>query len=492
MPDSNTDVGPGPLAGALPSSVAAQRTGSLSQLPGPRGLPLLGNLLQLRPDRLHRVFEGWETRFGAFYTFRLGPRRCLATSDAATIAQVLRDRPHDYRRLSALEPVLREVGAHGVFSAEGESWRVQRKLVMPAFSMKQQRELYPSIAQFTDRLRQTLDAAARRGEPLEIRDEMVRYTVDVTSYLAFGHDLDTLGNPNCELQEHLSRLFATVNRRTGAVFPYWKYVKLPSDRAADRSLAVVHGLLSERIAAARDAVRDPARAAAPRTLLESMITTQLDGALGPHISDEVLAGNAFTLLLAGEDTTSSTLAWMLHHLAHAPEMQQRAREEADRVLGDARVLQSYDDAAQLRYIQAITYEALRIRSAAPMLFMETLRELTLSGITLPAGTPVFLLTRRAAMREENFSNPDRFEPERWLGSGASADGHRHEPQAALSFGAGPRTCPGRSLALLECAIVTSMVLRNFELHPVGSLDQVKEGYDFTMHPVGLRVRLTPR
>lgn len=476
-----------------PQAPASQRT--LADLPAPRGLPWLGNLLQLAPQRLHLVLEAWADRLGPFYTVRLGPKRVLIVSDLASMQRIMRDRPDDYRRLSPIEPVFKELNGHGVFSAEGPSWKRQRKLVMPAFSMKQQRELYPGIAMFTERLRAYLAAAAGRGEVLDIRKDVMRYTVDVTSHMVFGHDLDTISDPRSELQAHLHRIFNCINSRVGALFPYWRYLKLPRDRAVDRSLSAVHAMLSERIAEARSALRDPARFAAPKTLLEAMLVAQHDDDPATRLSDESVVGNALTLLLAGEDTTSNTMAWIFHYLAHEPTVQARAREEVDRVLGSSGVLSKYEDAAKLRYITAIVHETLRMRSAAPLLFLETTRALTLGELALPAGTPIFLLTRHAGVAEANFTRGDSFQPERWLdnaSSNAAAALMRHDPHAALAFGAGPRTCPGRSLALFECLMVISMALRNFGIQAVDARDAVQERYDFTMHPIGLRVRLVAR
>jgi len=213
---------------------------SLSELPAPLGLPVVGNAWQLDAGRLHLSLEKWARALGPFFTLRLGSQRILVVGETTAIHEVLQNRPSTYRRLSRFEQVFEELGSSGVFSAEGERWKQQRQLVMAAFSARQQREIYPSIATFTDRLQRHWLRGAARQEVVDVRGDLMRYTVDVTSMLVFGRDLGTLENPDAQLQQHLNRIFRAILQRVNAVFPHWRYFKLPRDRAIDRSLAAVH------------------------------------------------------------------------------------------------------------------------------------------------------------------------------------------------------------------------------------------------------------
>src|SRR6478672_11143788 len=97
------------------------------QLPGPKGLPLLGNLLQLDLTRLHQVLEKWCNEFGTIYAFELGPKAVVVVAEPELIQNILRQRPTKFRRLGTIEPVFKEMGITGVFSAEGEQWKRQRR-----------------------------------------------------------------------------------------------------------------------------------------------------------------------------------------------------------------------------------------------------------------------------------------------------------------------------------------------------------------------------
>jgi len=105
----------------------------IASLPGPGGVPYFGNVLQFRPARMHLQLEDWARRYGTPYHLRLIGRDMLVVDDAPTIGELLRARPWTFRRARPVQSVFREMGIAGVFSAEGETWERQRRLVMRAF-----------------------------------------------------------------------------------------------------------------------------------------------------------------------------------------------------------------------------------------------------------------------------------------------------------------------------------------------------------------------
>jgi cytochrome P450 len=455
-------------------------------------LPIVGNALQLDPGRLHSRLEGWAERYGRSFLVRLGRRLVLVTSDAAIAQQVLHQRPDQFRRFRPIESVTRELEGYGLFSAEGDDWRRMRRVVLPGLNSRQVRAAHSDQVRVTRRLAAAWSRAAREGRAVDVQGDLMRYTVDVTSLVAFGRDLDTLEQPASELQAHVSVLFAAINDRVNALVPYWRYVKLPRDREVERAKSSVRRLMFEMIAEAEAALaRDPSRAASPRTVLEAMLVARKHDDLGTRMTDDEVVANVATLLLAGEDTTANTLAWVLHYLAHHPAVQRRARDEVDAILGPAPILENPEDAHRLRYVAAVVHEALRLRAVLPVQFLEAADDVVLGGVAVPVGTPIFLLTRRAALDPSNFDNPLAFDPERWLQQGGDHE-PTHNPRAHFAFGGGPRTCPGRALALVECAMVVSMTLRNLYVEPACAESAVGESFDFTMRPTGLRILFRER
>jgi cytochrome P450 len=121
-----------------------KRRNSFSLLPGPKGLPILGNLLQIDFQKLHLILEEWSDLYGEIYKFKIVNKTVVAISDPTLIQNILRDRPQTYRRVSSIERVARELGIHGVFSAEGEQWQRQRQLTMQAFKPERWLESNPT------------------------------------------------------------------------------------------------------------------------------------------------------------------------------------------------------------------------------------------------------------------------------------------------------------------------------------------------------------
>ena len=135
----------------------------LAGLPGPRGLPLLGNMHQIDLKRLNIVLEEWADEYGPLYRFRLGTRDALVVADVDAAHTMLRQRPDRFRRLSAIESVFEEMGIAGVFSTEGETWRRLRRLAMQGLNAEYLRQYFGTIARVTERLRDRWARAADAG-----------------------------------------------------------------------------------------------------------------------------------------------------------------------------------------------------------------------------------------------------------------------------------------------------------------------------------------
>ena len=468
----------------------ARSVRSLADLPGPKGLPVFGNLLQLDLKRLHRVLEQWACEHGPMYQFRIAHKPVVAVTDTELINEVLRKRPDAYRRLNAIEPVLKEMGINGVFSAEGDHWYRQRRIAMQALNNAHLRQFFETLVKVTGRLKARWDHAAAKGGVVEAQKDLTRYTIDVTANLAFGYDVNTLETEGDELQGHLERIFPMINRRINAPFPYWHFVKLPADKALEESLAFVHHAIRGYIANSRARLVNNAELVAhPTNFLEAMLAAR--EAEGSELTDEEISGNVLTMLLGGEDSTASVMAWIFHFLTEHPDTQARVQAEVDEVLGKGDMLVSYRDHERLPYVEAVAFETMRLKSVFPILFLGANQDVELGGVQIPAGTAIFLLTRQCGLQTEAFAAPQQFMPERWLTSRAGTH-EGHNTKAFVPFGAGPRFCPGRNLALLEIKAVIAMLCRNFSISKPADAKPVEEQFGFLMAPTNLSVEMHKR
>jgi cytochrome P450 len=458
----------------------------LSDLPSPKGWPLLGNALQLDPSRLHLILENWCEQLGESYTFGLGPKRIFVSSNPEHLQTALRERPERYRRYSPIEEIISEMGFNGVFSVEGDAWRPQRRLIMHALASTNFRAFFPAMQGITERLRRRWQRAADAGATVQMTEDLVRYTVDVTTALSFGEDPNTIDEPGDLIQDHLARIFPMLNSRINAPFPLWRFIKLPKDRHFERSLLAVSQHIDGLIARARQRMHSRP-ADMPHNLLEAMLKAA--GEPGSGITDPMIAANVMTLLLAGEDTTAHTLAWTVSFLCADRPLQARLQAVAADALGTARVCAKFEDLSKLDLFEATAHEATRLKPIVPVIYLETLADVVLGDVAIPKSTPLFFVLRPAMLEERHFGRPREFLPERW------STGHDtvqpHDTRAYTQFGAGPRVCPGRHLAGVELRLVLSMLARNFTVEPTTDTDSAKEVLNFTMMPSAMPVRLNP-
>lgn len=459
---------------------------SIEDLPGPRGLPLIGNLHKVRPQTMHQSAEAWCEQYGPIYRFDLGPRRVVVIGDSETINEVLRERPDGFRRWSEILEINEETGYVGVFAAEGDDWRRMRRLAVTALNSNHLQRYFEVVSTCTGRLHRRLQAAASDGQPFEVGEALSSFTVDVTSALAFGHDLNTLERGDAGLQEHLHRVFQMTNRRVFAPVPYWRWFKLPADRALDRSVEEIKKAILTFIEEARQRIAErPELRESPENFIEGMIAAQeTEGTF----SDEEIIGNVLTLLLAGEDTTSHSMAWTIWSMASRPEIQARWAEEASEVLGDQPYATEYDTVQGFRYGEGVVRESMRLQPVVPLSGVEPLADTEVAGVRIPAGTRLMLLHRFAGLRD--VERAEEFRPERWLEENDELEAPSQK--SFLNFGAGPRFCPGRNLAFLEAKTALGMIARNFEVELDPTAEPVTELLGFTMSPQGLRVRLRER
>jgi len=468
------------------SSAAASR--SIGDLPGPRGLPLVGVAYRVRVARLHQIIEDWCERYGPVFAFKLGRRRIVVIADVDAVNGALRERPDGFRRTRQIESVTRElIGTIGVFAAEGTEWRHQRRLAVTALNSNHLERYFDVVRTCTERLCGRLERAAGEGGSRDIGGDLTSFTVDVTSALAFGHDLNTLEHGDGELQRNIQRIFDISGRRITIPVAYWRWLRLPVDRAADRAVVSIRDAIDAFIgqARARMAARPELREE-PENFLESMIAAQEQD---NTFTDAEIVGNVYTLLLAGEDTTAHTMAWTLWLLARHPEVQRRWAQEADEVLGGERFPSRYDTIAELRYGEAVLRESMRLKPVAPILGFEAIADTVIADIHIPAGTQMLAPTRLIGLR--SVSRAEEFDPDRWLSRDGLGD-ETPDQKTFLAFGAGPRFCPGRNLAFLESKAAMATIARNFHIELDDSAGPVTEALRFTMAPSGLRVRISER
>lgn len=150
--------------------------------------------------------------------------------------------------------------------------------------------------------------------------------------------------------------------------------------------------------------------------------------------------------------------------------------------------------ASLTYIEACAHETMRLRPVAPLIVLQALRDTVVGDVAITKGTVVINVMRHDSVSDRHVPNAAAFEPERWLADGQPGTAAASAKRTSMPFGAGPRICPGRYMALLEMKLAMATLLGRFDITAVDTEDGLpaREVLKFAMAPMGLRMKLRER
>ncbi|WP_307795951.1 cytochrome P450 [Amycolatopsis sp. 195334CR] len=423
--------------------------------PGPPRSATFRLLKHLAGDRLRLMSEAADT-YGDAVRMAIGPKTLYFFNHPDPAKYVLADNASNYHKGIGLVQAKRALG-DGLLTSEGQLWRKQRKIIQPAFQHKrivgQAGIVAEEGAKLVDRLR-----ARAGGEPVDITQEMTGLTLGVLGRTLLDADLgafDAVGHSFEAVQDQA--MFEMV---TLSMVPMW--VPLPKQlrfRAARREL--------QRVVDALVAHRDAAGGAIGDDVLSRLIVSTREEA-DPAVGEQRMRDELVTLLLAGHETTASTLSWSLHLLDKHPEVAERLRAEAIEVLGDR--LPQHEDIRKLVYTNQVISEAMRLYPPVWILPRLALEDDEIAGYHVPAGSDVVVCPYTLHRHPAFWDRPAEFDPDRFAPD-ATAGRPRY---AYIPFGAGPRFCVGNSLGLMEAVFVLAMIARELTLTGVPGHQAVAE------------------
>lgn len=454
-------------------------------LNGPKQAFLLGNVLQVDVKRLHQNLEQWADEFGDIYRIRLGPSKHIVITNPDIIHEIMRARPDKFRRMEKMDNIFREEGVHGVFNAEGEDWKIHRKLVAQGLDVRHQQQYFPAILKTTERL---MNKWKGIDKPFDVQKDLVRYTVDVTSSLAFGYEMNTIEMGEDVIQNHLEKIFPMIFKRINAPIPIWRYYKSKTDKEFDYAFKQINVLIDDFIEKGKEKLtQNPELKEKPSNFLEAiLVEAEKEGS----ISNEAIRGNLLTILMAGEDTTAHTVAWMIYFLSIHPEWQEKILEEVAPYLNNG-VITDYTLLSNLKTVEAVANETMRLKPVAPLLLFEPLEDIVVEGHLFAKERKLLVQTRHASISDNYFSDGANFNPERWM-SIEKCPHLKHELKAFIPFGGGPRYCPGRNLAITEIKMIIAMLCGNFKFNLTAEPSDIKEIMAFTMMASNFDIKLNNR
>ena len=373
------------------------------------------------------------------------------------VRHVLVDRSANFTKGIGIERVAILLG-NGLMTSEGEQWRAQRRLIQPSFHRNIIATWMPHLQAANAALAGKWAVAAAASVPINVTQDMSEVTLEVVLRVLFSDDLARLttgsnGNPFALLTDDTERnlAFAYKFRQLG---------KLILDEVQRRR---------------RDGVRHDD--------IVSQLIDARDRQTAAPMGDRQLLDEIMTLIVAGHETTASSLNWFWYLLTQSPDVAARLLAEVDAA---EHVEPGYNDLEGLAFTRRAIDETLRLYPPGWLLTRRSIEPDTIGGFSLPARTDVLISPYLVQRHPAHWPDPGRFNPDRFLPESLAG----RSRFAYLPFGLGPRACIGEHLALVEMHTHVATLARRFELELVaGQTIELEPQVNLrTRHPL----RMIPR
>ncbi|XP_063045984.1 cytochrome P450 2K1-like [Engraulis encrasicolus] len=426
--------------------------------PGPRPLPLLGNLLLLNLKKVDYSLCELSKKYGSIFTIYLGPRKMVVLAGYKTVKDALVNHAEEFGDRDT-SPMNRSISNnHGIIFSNGENWREMRRLALTnlrnfGMGKKMGEEKIIEEAQHLIRVFENLKGAQfDTTQPVNYAVSNIICTIVYGS--RFEYD-DARFKAMVNRANEVIRLSGSASVLLYNMFPWLKPLI--------RNAAVIQKSTRanlEEIQSYTNNLRETLNPQDSRCFIDSFLINQQ--------SEEKLEQNAGLfheknllfcvehLFAAGTDTSGTTLRWGLLLMAKYPHIQERVHEEIDRVIGGRQPL--VEDRKSLPYTDAVIHETQRIGNIVPLnLRHRTSCDVHFQGFFIEKGTPVIPLLTSVLRDESEWANPYTFHPEHFLDD----QGRFLKRDAFLPFSAGRRACPGESLARMELFLFFTSLLQRF-------------------------------
>lgn len=421
--------------------------GSSSLPPGPRGVPLLGVLPELRRDPLGLLWRA-SRDYGDVTSLPLGSRRIILLCHPDHVQHVLLQTQRTYRK-SSKHQLYREVLGESLFIAEGEVWARQRRTMNHSFRPHEIDAAAGMIVEAISFMLDRWEAIRVASGSIDVFHEMSLLTLDVIARMMFGARTEHTEG----VGDAVNVLSAFMHRRWLLPIRQLEWLTPQFNRRYHRAHRLISGIVWQIIRERQCSGPTNRR----RDLLAALIDSRDEETARP-LSDQELHDQVLTIYLTGHETTAITLCWAFYLLAQHPDVDAQLADEIANVTQGR--IPSVDEVPRLTFTRMVLEETMRLYPPAWNLTRDALQDDEIGGYEIPAGTTV-ILSPFVTHRDPRFwEDPDAFRPERFAPEHARAR-HRF---AYFPFGAGPRKCIGEHMAFVEAMLVLAMTRSRYQLH----------------------------
>jgi cytochrome P450 len=396
-----------------------------------------------------RVLSKYTAGLGDTFRFYIGGlKEAIVTTDPSVIQHVLKTNAENYQKSEIQVKRMGHFLGKGLLTTHGEAWRTQRRLIQKGFDRKQLDAL-SSIMQ--DSLADSLRYFDRQigSGPVDIYPHLMKMTFAMVARSLFGarlkdEDIDLVSHTICAVQGFIVR--QTLQPYLNPYFAVSGELRRHEDMRA-RADSILMAYIKQR----RN--QEPGH-----DLLQTLMDARYSD--GEGMRDELVLSESMQLLVAGHETSSNGLSWLLYLLSSRPDCLERVRQEFDSVLGEAPL--SYADVPRLEFTTQVIQEGLRLYPPFWMIDRMAVADDRVGEVDIPGGSTVIIYVYGAHHAPRSWESPESFEPERFN----KANEKLRKPFTHLPFGGGPRGCIGGNYAMLQMLMILSHLLRRYDFQLV--------------------------
>lgn len=455
--------------------------------PGPEapwlGLPLLGEMKNDALGTAQRMRE----QYGDVVHFRMANQPYYYFFSPELIRELLVDHADDLIRHERAIEVFSLVYGDNVLTTEGDTWKRQRRILMPGFLPKKITGYVDLMTgAVADAMVTAFPEKGVAGNVLDVDSFTTVLTMDVILRVLFSHKVSEAESQRAfeatRTLEHQGMRELFWPKTPPDWFPY------PGRKQKLQSKADLENLIGSQIQARRAAGEDQAEKTDYLAMLLSAHDDEAQStSSSPTLSTAEIRDNCMVIFAAGHDTTATVMTWWIGLMAHHPEVAGKVRQEVAEVVGDRNP--TAEELSRMKWMNATIKEAMRLYPPTPNLFFRCpVRDIEIGGWHVPKGASINVPVWHVQHDARWFPEPESFRPQRFMPNAAEI------PRGAyLPFGVGPRVCIGQHLATIEMALIATFLIRQFDLQPCDAAGLPAPKIDMVLKPeTTLRVNFLRR
>nr|ARN17942.1 cytochrome P450-19 [Cephus cinctus] len=348
-----------------------------------------------------------------------------------------------------------------IFSLRGERWKEMRATLSPSFTASKMKFMFELISKTSKDFVTYLLEHPEETKSIETKDAFTRYTNDVIASAAFGISVNSMREKDNDFYIH--------GKEATNFEGFWKIMKFVMFRVCPSILRLMdQGFVTRDTATFfRTLIQDAVKARDEKGIVRpDMIHLLMQARDNERVSlstDDIVA-QAFIFFVAGFDTSSTLMCYMLHELVLNPDVQQKLREEVDQVTSGAEDEVTYEMLQKMKYMDMVISETLRKHPPVPAIDRVCVKSFQLpqsmpgySDVTVEKGSVAWFPVHALHYDPQYFPDPYKFDPERFNDENKD----KIVPYTYLPFGLGPRMCIGNRFALMETKIIVTHLVQNF-------------------------------